>query len=98
MQIHEVESTKRARIQAYEATEVARIKAAEPILRDYFEQAFAERRDLCDEMFARLDRALDEEQRRSAPRRGAWNRRHCPPIPASGHGGIWPGPRGARRP
>ncbi|WP_405625164.1 hypothetical protein OG933_02990 [Streptomyces sp. NBC_00016] len=58
--IHEVESTKRARIEAYEATEVARIRAAEAVLKDYFAQAFAERRNIYEEMFARLDRALDE--------------------------------------
>ncbi len=58
--IHEVESTRRARIEAYEATEVARIRAAEAVLKDYFAQAFAERRNLYDEMFTRLDRALDE--------------------------------------
>lgn len=60
IQIHEVESTKRARIGAYEQTEVARIKAAESVLKDYFTQAFAERRQNFDELFARLDRALDE--------------------------------------
>src|SRR6476661_3168356 len=58
--IHEVESTKRARLEAYEATEVARIRAAESVLKDYFTQAFAERRTVFEEMFARLDRALDE--------------------------------------
>ncbi|QKZ25157.1 hypothetical protein HUT05_41540 [Streptomyces chartreusis] len=58
--VHEVESTKRARLEAYEATEVARIRAAESVLKDYFTQAFAERRTVFEEMFARLDRALDE--------------------------------------
>jgi hypothetical protein len=58
--IHQVESTKRARMEAYEATEVARIRAAEAILKDYFAQTFTERRSIYDEMFARLDRALDE--------------------------------------
>ncbi|SCL45932.1 hypothetical protein GA0070606_0888 [Micromonospora citrea] len=60
IQIHEVERTKRAKLQAYESAEVARIKAAEAVLRDYFEQAFAERRNLYRELFTRLDRALDE--------------------------------------
>ncbi|MFE2627198.1 hypothetical protein ACFXDP_04565 [Streptomyces sp. NPDC059374] len=59
--IHEVESSKRARIRAYEAIEVARIRAAEAVLKDYFTQAFAERRNLYEEMFVRLDRALEEE-------------------------------------
>lgn len=61
LQIHEVESTKRARIQAYEVTEVDRIKAAETILRSYFDQVFAERRQIYQELFARLDRAINEE-------------------------------------
>ncbi|MEU5087291.1 hypothetical protein [Streptomyces sp. NPDC021356] len=58
--IHEVESTKRSRLEAYEATETARIRAAEAVLKEYFAQAFAERRSIYEEMFARLDRALDE--------------------------------------
>ncbi|MFD7859714.1 hypothetical protein ACFV6B_36335 [Streptomyces microflavus] len=57
--IHEVESTKRARIGAYEATEVTRIRAAEAVLKDYFAQAFAERRNVYEEMFTRLDGALE---------------------------------------
>ena len=60
IQIHEVESTKRARIQAYEATEVARIKAGEAVLKDYFEQIFAERRHTYEELFSRLDQALEQ--------------------------------------
>lgn len=60
MQIHEVESTKRAGIRAYKETEVARIKAAEAILKDYFEQVFAERRATFEELFSHLDQALDQ--------------------------------------
>lgn len=60
IKIHEVESTQRARISAYEATEVARIKAAEAVLRDYFEQAFAERRATFEGLFLRLDQGLDQ--------------------------------------
>lgn len=60
IKVHEEESTKRSRIVAYEATEVARIKAAEAVLRGYFEQIFAERRVTYEELFARLDRALDD--------------------------------------
>lgn len=56
---HQVETTKRTRIQAYETTEVAKIKAAEDVLHAYFERAFAERRDLFHGLFERLDRALD---------------------------------------
>ena len=58
--VHEVESTKRAKLAAYETTEVARIRAAETVLRDYFAQVFAERRNLYEELFARLDQALDK--------------------------------------
>lgn len=60
IQLHEEESTKRARIAAYEASEVARIRAAESVLRDYFAQVFAERRSIYEELFIRLDRAMDE--------------------------------------
>lgn len=55
----QTESTKRASIGAFEAAEVARIKAAEKVLRGYFEQVFAERRANFDELFARLDQAID---------------------------------------
>ena len=41
-------------------TEVARIKAAETTLRNYFDLVFAERRAIYQELFARMDRALDE--------------------------------------
>ena len=57
--VHEQESTKRARLHAYEQTEVAKVKAAETILRDYFGQVFAERRAVFEEMFERLDRAME---------------------------------------
>lgn len=59
--VHQVEKTKRARLQAYETTEVARIKAAEGVLRDYFAQVFAERRSNFEELFARLDTALEAQ-------------------------------------
>lgn len=59
--IHQVESTKRARIGAYETTEVAKIKAAEAVLQRYFEQVFGERRGNFEALFARLDQALDQE-------------------------------------
>lgn len=57
--VHAVENTKQARIHAYETTEVTRIKAAEGILRDYFNQAFAERRATTDALFERLDVAIE---------------------------------------
>ncbi|NYG54953.1 hypothetical protein [Nocardioides perillae] len=58
--VHEEESTKRKRLDAYEATEVARIRAAESALKDYFAQVFAERRHVIDESFERLDRAMED--------------------------------------
>lgn len=57
--VHQVESTKRARLQAYEATEVARIKAGSEILRDYFDKVFTERRQVHQGLFERLDQALE---------------------------------------
>jgi hypothetical protein len=57
---HQVEKTKRAKLGAYEETEVAKIKAAEAILREYFQQVFAERRVNFEELFKRLDSALDQ--------------------------------------
>jgi hypothetical protein len=58
--VHQTEASKRARLSAYQETEVGRIKAAESTLRNIFEQVFAERRSVYQDMFARLDRALDE--------------------------------------
>lgn len=59
--VHQVESSKRAKIQAYETTEVARIKAAESVLRQYFAEVFAERRSNFEELFTRLDSALEAQ-------------------------------------
>jgi hypothetical protein len=59
--IHQVESTKRARLSVYEETEVAKIKAAEAVLQRYFEQVFGERRAVYDELFNRLDRAIESD-------------------------------------
>ena len=56
----QVEGTKRTRLSAYETTEIARIKAAEVVLRDYFAESFRERRKNFDEMFQRLDSALEQ--------------------------------------
>ena len=60
LKVNQVESTKRAGIRVYKETEVARIKAAEAILKRYFEQVFAERRATFEELFSRLDQALDQ--------------------------------------
>ncbi|MGV9803609.1 hypothetical protein ACWDTP_36740 [Mycobacterium sp. NPDC003449] len=57
--VHQVESAERARLQTYETTEVARIKAAESVLKNYFAQVFAERRSNFEELFTRLDNALE---------------------------------------
>lgn len=57
---HDEHVTKRQQLQTYEVTEVARIKAAEDALRRYFDLVFAERRGIYQELFARMDRALDE--------------------------------------
>ena len=58
--VHEEESTKRARIQAYEKTEVARIKAGEAVLKDYLGSVFHERRETIDELFVRFDQAVED--------------------------------------
>lgn len=57
--IREEEQTKRAAITAAEHVQVDRIHAAEQILRLYFERVFAERAQTTDEMFVRLDQAMD---------------------------------------
>jgi hypothetical protein len=57
--IREVELSKRAAIAAAEQIEVDRIHAAEQILRLYFDRVFEERAKTSDEMFARLDQAMD---------------------------------------
>lgn len=59
VKVTQAESTKRASIRAYEKVEVARIRAAEAVLKNYFEQVFAERRANFEELFTRLDQALD---------------------------------------
>ena len=59
--VHQVEKTKRARLEVNETTEIARIKAAETVLRDYFAQIFAERRANFEELFSRLDAALEAQ-------------------------------------
>lgn len=59
--VYQEETSKRRRLDAYQETEVKRIKEASDRLREYFDLAFAERRAVYEEMFARLDRALDQE-------------------------------------
>ena len=57
--IRQEEQTKRAAIAAEEHVQVDRIQAAEKILRLYFESVFAERSQTNEEMFIRLDHAMD---------------------------------------
>jgi hypothetical protein len=57
---HNEHVTKRQQLRTYEVAEVARIKAAVVTLRRYFDLVFAERRAIYGELFARMDRALDE--------------------------------------
>lgn len=59
--VHQVESTRRAKLDAYAKTELARIKSAELVLKDYFAQVFAERRSNFEELFNRLDDALEAD-------------------------------------
>ena len=64
--IYQTEHTARARTKAYAETEVARIRAAEAVLRDYFGKVFAERRSNFEEMFSRLDTALEQRDGRQS--------------------------------
>ena len=57
--VRQEEQTKRAAIAAAEHGQVNRIHAAEKTLRLYFERVFAERAQTGEEMFARLDQAMD---------------------------------------
>ena len=58
--VTQTETSKRKRLATYEATEIERIRRAESVLKDYFAQVFAERRATFDEMFTRLDQALEQ--------------------------------------
>ncbi|MBI4943754.1 MAG: hypothetical protein HY830_23685 [Actinobacteria bacterium] len=57
--IRQEEQTKRAAITAAEHVQVDRIHAAEAVLRMYFDRTFAERAQTSEEMFTRLDQAMD---------------------------------------
>jgi len=56
----QTERTNRERIETYAKTEIARIKGAEDILRRYFDHVFAERKSNFEELFKRLDDALEQ--------------------------------------
>lgn len=59
-QVREVERTKRAEIRARSQIATARIEAEASVLREYFAQAFAERRASFDQAFAVLRAGLEK--------------------------------------
>lgn len=59
LRLREEEQTKRAKLGTYERTELRKIQAAESVLKDYFRQAFAERKSNVDELFKRYDEAVE---------------------------------------
>lgn len=58
-QVRQTELTKRSAIAADEHMQIDRIRAAEEVLKLYFERVFEERAKNSNEMFARLDQAMD---------------------------------------
>lgn len=58
--IAQQERTKRAEIAAWRDVQVSSIQAQKELLHDYLAQTFAERRHTIDEMFARLDRGIED--------------------------------------
>ena len=58
LRLREEEETKRAKIDAYATVEVARIQQASSLLKQYFEQVFAERSTTIDGLFRHLDNAM----------------------------------------
>lgn len=59
VEIHETERTKREKLRTYRETEVRRIKSSEKMLKQYFDQIFAERAETHRKLFAGLDVALE---------------------------------------
>lgn len=59
LKIREQEQTKRAQIDTYATLERERIRAAEAVLRNYFEQVFAERDSNFRELLSRFDQATE---------------------------------------
>lgn len=57
LRLREEERRKRANIDAYAKLETDRIRGAERILKQYFDQVFAERAHTINELFSRLDDA-----------------------------------------
>lgn len=58
IEVHETESTKREKLRTYRETEVRRIKSSEKMLKQYFDQIFAERAETHRNLFAGLEVAL----------------------------------------
>ena len=58
LRLREEERTKRAKIDAYATVEVARIQQASSIVKQYFEQVFAERSKTIDGLFRHLDEVV----------------------------------------
>ena len=58
VELHETESTKREKLRTYRETEVRRIEASEKMLKQYFDQIFAEREQTHKKLFASLDVAI----------------------------------------
>lgn len=66
LKLREEEQSKRAKVATYEATELRKIAAAEAVLKDYFRQVFAERKENTDALFARYDEAITRGDAASA--------------------------------
>lgn len=58
--IAQQEKTKRADIEAWKDTRIASIQAQKELLHDYLARTFAERHHVIDEMFARLDKGIED--------------------------------------
>ena len=59
--VYQGEKSRRARMDAYQRVEVERIRAAEAVLKSYFAEVFKERARLYDDMFARLEAAMEKD-------------------------------------
>ena len=66
LKLREAEQSKRAQLAAYTSTELRKIEAAEEIVKDYFRQAFAERKENTEALFARYDEAIARGDAESA--------------------------------
>ena len=55
----QIETTKREQISAVKDIQISKIQAQKELLRSYLDQTFAERRSTINELFMRLDQAID---------------------------------------